>query len=230
VNEIDYVAAISELENKYNLILRGFDLSKLFSDSKLSGIFLAMPDQSYFKSSIKVMIVGQETRSWRDKECVIRNQHNIDFDSIRESMSASLNFIKKNPGRSRFLQFYKKASSRINFGEVNSSVWCNQFCVSFKGGSPVKSKNFNQIEELSSLLLRAQFETLKPDVAIFAVGSSRDKFLKETFVCENSKVITPRRLWNFKVGNTNCYRVNHPRWYGSSKYIDEAIELSKVCT
>lgn len=96
----------------------------------------------------------------------------------------------------------------------------------------MKAPSFKVIESLSAKLLRAQFEVLKPNVAIFTVGSARDQFIKDTFhELETQSVIHPRRLWHFKIGDTHCFRTNHPRWSGSKRYIDEALALAKeVCT
>lgn len=220
---------IDKLEKRYQDILSRFELSKIYDDDKLSGIFLAKPASSYFESDRKVIVIGQETKGWRKNECRIKNGSNTDIESIRASMDCSLNFNLKKPKTSRFRQFYKKASSFLDSGTgdaYNSAIWSNQFCMSFNGKSPRKSKSFAEIQQLSSLLLQAQFEILKPDIAIFTVGSGRDVFIKEAFIHETVEVITPRRLWHFKVGNTQCFRTNHPRWHGSYPYLKEALELS----
>jgi len=226
-------STIKALENRYQEILSRFDLPKIYSDGFLSGVFLAKPDESYFDAERKVIIVGQETRAWRNPICKIRNGYDIDIPSIQDSMNASLSFNRKDPKKSRFRQFYKKASttlSKSTSDPKNSAVWANQFCMSFKGKSPRKSGSFGEIQKLSSLLLQAQFEILKPDVAIFTVGSSRDFFIKETFSYETVRVITPRRLWHFKIDNTHCFRVNHPRWPGSAPYLRETLSLSQKLT
>jgi len=83
---------------------------------------------------------------------------------------------------------------------------------------------------LSSDLLKAQFEILKPDVIIFAVGSGRDKYIKETFGSYKTiKVIESKRLWHFEIGDTKCFRINHPcaRIKNKQRYLDTAIELAK---
>jgi hypothetical protein len=220
---------IDKLEKRYQEILGSFELPKIYSDDRLSGIFLAKPDKSFFESDRKVIIIGQETRGWRNKECRIKNGFNTDIESIRDAMDFSLIFNREKPKTSRFRQFYKKASSYLDSGTgdaYNSAIWSNQFCMSYKGKSPRKSKCFEGIRNLSSQLLQAQFEILKPDIAIFTVGSGRDVFIKETFKHKTVKVITPRRLWHFKVDHTHCFRTNHPRWFGSSKYLNKALELS----
>jgi len=227
------VDVINLLEKRYQEILCQFDLSEIYSDKDLSGVFLAKPDDSYFLAAKKVIIVGQETRGWRRNSCKIKNGYNLDLESIRDSMDASLIFNYKEPKTSRFRQFYKKASKALDSNTSNpknSAVWSNQFCMSFKGKSPRKSISFPIIQEISSLLLKAQFEILKPDVVIFTVGSARDSFIKDIFDYKTIEVITPRRLWHFKIGDTHCFRVNHPRWSGSAPYLNEAISLANKIT
>ncbi|TKF16673.1 hypothetical protein FCV43_18080 [Vibrio genomosp. F6] len=226
---------VSLLMEKHRDILLDVELKTLFQDENLSGLFLASPHKSYESSSCKLMIVGQETRSWRNRTCHFKNEYSVTDQAVLESMECSSEFNTKAPKRSRFRQFYKKSSVALNSNSLdpeNAAVWANQFCVSHYGKSPVKAPSFKVIEYLSAKLLRAQFEVLKPNVAIFTVGSARDQFIKDTFhELETQSVIHPRRLWHFKIGDTHCFRTNHPRWSGSKRYIDEALALAKeVCT
>jgi len=228
-----YKSMINELENKYFEILKKTDFNILYQDTKLSGIFLAMPDRSYISGNRKVMVVGQETKKWRNDSCDAKNIKKVDTDSVRNSMNTSLEFNKKMPKKSKFRQFYKKVSKSLCKGSLdpnNSAVWANQFCISYKSGSPVKSDQFEIIKELSSELLKAQLEILNPDVIFFTTGSGRDEYIKDTFDYETIKVIEPRRFWHFKIGNINCFRTNHPRSRYSPPYLKQAVELAKEIT
>lgn len=230
---MDSYQKIAQLEARYCEIIRETDLRGLYGNSQLSGVFLASPSNAYFESSKKVFIIGQETRNWRGAKCHIKNEYSSDINAIRESMQATLDFNQKKPKSSKFRQFYIKASnllSKSNSDPKHSAVWTNQFCISYKGNSPVHSDAFPEIKELSKKLLKAQFEILSPDIAIFTVGSSRDKYIKEALDVTTIDVIHPRRLWHFKVGDTNCFRCNHPRWHGANRYLAEALELAKALT
>ena len=230
---MDSLKVVAELENKYCQIIGSNDLEKLYENKHLSGVFLAAPSHSYFESKRRVMIIGQETRSWRAAKCQIKNEYRSDVYAVRDSMQATLEFNKRKPKTSRFRQFYTKASIDLTRATVNmkqAAVWSNQFCVSYKGNSPTKSSAFPEIRELSKKLLLAQFEVLKPDVAIFTVGSARDKYIKEAFDCKTIDVVVPRRLWHFKIGDTHCFRCNHPRWYGASSFLNQAQFLAKKYT
>lgn len=222
---------LSDLEDEYQRILSSSDVSHIYEDPNLSGLFLACPRESYFESSRKVIIIGQETKSWRKKECKIKNASDYGLSSIRESMASTLKTNSRRPGTSKFGQFYLKASEALsdNMDKEKakySALWSNQFCISHKNSSPIKSVKFSCIEELSAKLLQAQFEILKPDVAIFTVGSSRDKYIKSAFEYDTVNVVVPGRLWHFKIGETHCFRCNHPRWPGAKEFLDKAITLA----
>lgn len=233
MSDVTYKNALRELEGRYLEVLQNIDLPDLFKDQHLSGLFLPKPDASFFSSKCKVMIIGQETKNWRNAKCEAKNQKCVDIESVRKSMDASLKVNAKKAGRCKFRQFYKKASKVLcsdSADPSNSALWSNQFCISYKSASPLKSDKFCIIKELSSALLQIQFEVLKPDVVIFTVGSGRDKYIKDTFQYEESNVIEPRRLWNFRINKTNCFRTNHPRSSVSPPYLKQVIELARIHT
>jgi hypothetical protein len=233
MSDTTYRNKLRELEQLYLEALQDFDLNDLFEDQDLSGLFLPKPDESFFSSNCKVMIIGQETKSWRNAKCEAKNLKYVDVDTIRRSMDSSLEVNAKKAGRCKFRQFYKKTSKILckdSTNPSNSALWSNQFCISYKSASPLKSEKFEMIKSLSSKLLQAQFEILKPDVAIFTVGSSRDKYIKDSFKCEASNVIEPRRLWRFRITNTDCFRTNHPRSSVSKLSLKKAIELARIYT
>lgn len=218
------------LSQAYLNILKNAPLESLYTEVALSGIFLASPSEAYFSSPKKLMVVGQETRSWRNKECKIKNSNDLSQAAILETMEASEIFNKKKPKNSKFRQSYKKASNIIcsqSSSPAESAVWANQFCISKKRGSPTKSQNFDIIQNISHKILKAQIDILKPDVALFFTGADRDKFLKSCFPnYKTIDIIEPRRLWKFKINDTICYRTNHPRWGESGSYINKAIKLA----
>ena len=228
-----YRSVINDLESKYFEILAKFDFNAIYDDENLSGIFLAMPDRSYISSDRKVMVIGQETKKWRNDSCDAKNINQVTINSVRESMTTSLEFNKKLPKKSKFRQFYKQASKSLcgnSLDPDNSAVWANQFCISYKSGSPIKSDKFETIKALSSELLNAQLEVLNPDVIFFTTGSARDKYIKDSFDYKTIDVIEPRRLWHFKIGDINCFRTNHPRSGYSPPYLKQAIVLANKIT
>ncbi|ASI93576.1 hypothetical protein [Vibrio rotiferianus] len=231
-----YNGSVAKLEEAYYSILKKTDFSRIYSTKNLSGTFLACPDESYFESKRKVLFIGQEPKTWRIN-CPIRHGSNVSREIIKQSMSDSLIQSKMPPGKHKLLRFYNKCSSELSGGGKESScsaVYSNQFCMSYNRKSPEKSTAFSMIANLSNQLLKAQFDILKPDVAIFTTGSSRDSHLKSAFIYSDSKVIEPRRLWYFKVNETHCFRINHPSARQAlqldlERYQNKAILEAKLC-
>lgn len=217
-----------KLAERYFEALQSADLESIYSEDHHSGIFLPAPHESYFSGGMKVFVVGQETRGWRSKVCEAKQRQPVSWNGVLASMDNTLRFNLQKPRTSKFRQFYKSASKRLCVGSSdpsNAAVWSNQFCISYKGGDAIQSPKIETIKDLSSRILRAQFEILKPAIAIFTVGHSRDAYLKQCFpLYKTVKVHEPKRLWEFLVGDTRCFRTNHPTWGGSNPFLREAVE------
>ncbi|MFC1234402.1 hypothetical protein [Vibrio sp. F74] len=233
-----YKEAILQLEAAYQEALSSADFSKIYATPHLSGVFLACPDETYFESKRKVLFIGQEPKAWRTY-CPIRHGEKITEKLIRESMFDTLKQSKLPAKKHKLIKFYKRCSLELAEGVQefqHSAVYSNQFCMSFKKRSPDSSPAFSMIADLSKRLLKAQFDILKPDVAIFTTGSDRDSYIKQAL--ENYRtveVIVPRRLWHFQVNDTHCFRINHPSAQQAIKlefvrYQNDAIEKAKSCT
>lgn len=226
----DYDAVKSQLAQRYYEVLANAHLDKIYGAAYHSGIFLSAPHESYFTAAKKVFIVGQETRGWRSKDCEAKLHHKMSIEGVVSSMDDTLSYNLKMPKQSKFRQFYKSASSQLcadSSDPENAALWSNQFCVSYKGRSTTKSPQLEAIQHVSSQLLQAQFEILKPDVVIFTTGHSRDKYLRQCFAYETVQVHEPKRLWEFMVGETRCFRTNHPSWGGSQYFLREAVNKAK---
>lgn len=217
-----------KLAERYLDALQSVDLESIYSEDHHSGIFLPAPHEAYFSGGMKVLLVGQETRGWRSKDCEAKQRQPISWDGILASMENTLRFNLKKPRTSKFRQFYKSASKRLcskSSDPSNAAVWSNQFCISYKGSNSIKSPKIEIIKDLSFLILRAQFEILKPEIAIFTVGSSRDAYLKQCFpMYKTVEIHEPKRLWEFMVGDVRCFRTNHPTWGSSYPFLREAVE------
>lgn len=223
-----YDEAKLELAQRYHEELKRVDLEDIYSDDYHSGVFFAAPHESYFSGGMKVFIIGQETRGWRSNACEAKLRQPISLNGILTSMESTLQFNLKSPRASKFRQFYKMASERLCINSSNPSnaaLWSNQFCISYKGKNAVKSPKFRAIQYLSCQILRAQFEVLKPDIAIFTTGYGRDDYLKQCFTTyETIQIHKPKRLWEFMVGDVRCFRTNHPTWGGSNQFLREVVK------
>lgn len=174
----------------------------------LTGIFLP----SATDKPMKLMIVGMETRGWNGAFDQIHQQDLSDY--IGAAMSKHERFQVMEPGRSSFGRFHRDAAKAL--GCLRSEVgWGNLFAVAYKKGSPKRDpKSFAAVQELSRQLLREQIKILKPQAIIFVSGWRYDADLKGALgdLIEASCVIEKKALWEFRIGDTLCYRTSHPRY------------------
>jgi hypothetical protein len=221
------------LAQRYLNILSESDLSEVYDSSPaVSGLFLSGLPTSFGSAKHRIMVVGMETKAWRNKSCPFRRGDIPTIDAVVESMSVHRECLEGAPGRHKFLQFLKHVvkaiSSRISSSEA-TVVWANLFCVSHAGGTPTRSPAFEYIRTLSARLLRAQIEVVDPDVIFFTTGAAYDSFLKSCFPDRtNSRSVEPRCLWEFRLGRAWCYRTSHPRYVAHNRWRHQALDLAAL--
>ena len=221
------------LIEKYSTILKDIDERFLDPDKKtspnyahLSGLFLPSVSDKYFEAKNKIMIVGRETKAWNvlTKEHSFTNIDNYISDSVEKHKRFFASQLhKKNSKGAAFHNFTRSIANKC--GE-SGLIYSNLFCFSFKKSNPANSELFHDIMNYSEQLLKAQIETLKPDVIIFANGSSTAKYRRMMFpidgpdcVCSNfndyvHEGIENIQLWSFDLyKNIKCYRIMHPSSY-----------------
>ena len=135
--------------------------------------------------------------------------------------------------RSRFTQYHFRLARELNF-PPQAIVYANLLAWDYDGLTPLNRPQ-NEVQEviLASLkLLAVQIKHLEPDFIIFASGARRtDYIIKQVLTelggYETSSVISGK-LWEFKTGNTICFRIAHPRaMRGHQKYREEVIARIK---
>lgn len=210
------------LVDAYTEILNPEMLSKFEGkDEGLAGVFLPSAPEG----GMDVMIVGMETKGWNG---AFSNIHSEDLGTyINLSMERYQKYLEKKPKRSGFEQFHRQVAKRLSC-ERNQIGWGNLLAVSYKQATPVRCSAFEAIQELSSSLLRKQIEIIRPKVIIFVCGWRYDRYLKHCLgdLISDSKVHTPKALWQFNVGDTLCFRTSHPRYLSGSRYRKEALSLA----
>ncbi|MHA6639415.1 hypothetical protein ACP6JA_12220 [Stutzerimonas frequens] len=191
------------------------------TDDGLAGIFLPSAPEC----AMDVMIVGMETKGWNGAFSDIRSEDLSSY--ISHAMERHANYLAKRPKRSSFEQFHRKVAKRLGC-ERNQVGWSNILAVDYKKGSPIHCSAFEAIRELSSLLLRKQVEIIQPKTIIFVCGWRYDKYLKHCLgdLISGSNVRTPKALWQFKVGDTLCFRTSHPRYVSGDQYREKALSLA----
>ncbi len=117
-------------------------------------------------------------------------------------------------------------------------MYANLLAWDYDGLTPLNRPQ-NEVQEviLASLkLLAVQIKHLEPDFMIFASGARRTDYIIKQVLTElggyETSSVIPGKLWEFKTGNTICFRIAHPRaMRGHQKYRDEVIaRIKQLCT
>lgn len=243
------------LLDEYGRILKELKLDSFnHNEDKYSGVFLPVPFDEYWSSSLKVMLVGRETAGWNtdnQKNTIKRvaefAENNKISDLVQEAterykrhlpVSKNGKIITKT--RSRFKQYFFRLAKEL---EVNpeSIIYGNLFAWDYNKKSPrTRPKNeLKEITEVSKKLLAAQIRCLRPDVIIFAAGFVgvdqviRDLFEEHFSGYENGEVISGK-YWEFKpvddeFSNIECFRIAHPRaTHGHREFREKVIQSIKA--
>jgi hypothetical protein len=237
------------LLDEYGRILKElkFDSFK-HNEDKYSGVFLPVPFDEYWSSSLKIMLVGRETAGWNtdnQKNTIKRvaefSENNKISDLLQEAterykrhlpVSKDGKVITKT--RSRFKQYFFRLAKELEV-DPKSIVYANLFAWDYDKKSPrTRPKNeLEEITEISKKLLAAQIKFLRPDVIIFAAGFvGIDPIIKQLFNknfsgYKNREVISGK-YWGFEAGNATCFRIAHPRaTHGHGEFRDQVIKRIK---
>jgi len=185
----------------------------------LSGVFLPVVDDAYVQSKVRVMLVGQEPRTWGAGLHTLAGEDSpaVLGAYVQSQMAAYRKFAPTPPGRSRFRQFHARLHARLrnHVGPGRDAiVWANLLCMSRKRASPCESKKIGEIAALSRDLLNVQFAVLQPQLVVFATGYGYDPFLKQQIgEYQTLPGLKPKQYWPFAVPHLHfqAWRVRHPR-------------------
>jgi hypothetical protein len=188
----------------------------------LSGLFLPSVPENLGRARHRIMVIGSETAQWN----VLKE--NEAFTSlpayIEKAMAKHQAFFKERlkDNKSRGYTFHNFMRSVADRCGSDGLIYSNLFCFDWNRGSPLRQKEyFPVIEKYSEMLIKAQIETLKPQVIIFANGMtsvpSRRKFFPidgADRVCTtrtDHPSIRNRHLWEFGLyDEIRCFRIHHP--------------------
>ncbi|WP_439672892.1 Uracil DNA glycosylase superfamily protein (plasmid) [Cupriavidus necator] len=228
-NDIDLTTRT--LAQRYLDILNNCSLQDIFHDPRnSSGLFLPGVSRGFANAKHRVMVVGMETKAWRNETCPFKQGMIPTFQAVFESMDIQRKCLEGPAGRHKFLQFLKqvnKVARESLSGADVSIVWANMFCVSHASKSPTKSRAVAHIQALSAKLLRAQIDVVDPDVVLFTTGAGYDSFVRECFPeRSDSKVIEQRCLWEFRLGRAFCFRTSHPRYVAHNHWREQAMDIA----
>jgi hypothetical protein len=233
----------SRILKKINI--EAFDLDK----DKYSGVFLPVPFDEYWKSEVKIMLVGRETAGWNTNNKKNTIKRVVDFaednnmdELVYEAVSRYKNHLPLDQNgkvitksRSRFKQYYFRLAKELRVNP-KSIIYANLFAWDYDKKTPRlrPESELDEITTISQRLLASQITHLKPDFVIFSAGfSGVDSVIKGLFNkyfdgYENSAQVIPRKLWEFKAADATCFRIAHPRaTYGHGEFRDMVIQRIK---
>lgn len=189
----------------------------------LSGLFLASAPTTLHQAQHRIMVVGRETRAWnvlKAEESFSNIDEYIEKALFKQQGFMAKHLVKPKGQGCSFFNFLRAISARSG---NEGLIWANLFCFSWKRSSPMRTTLFPIIKELSEQLLKLQIQALKPDIIIFANGTSTAAIRQQYFphkgpesVCSESKHfvmqgIAKKQLWSFKLDNKyQCFRIQHP--------------------
>jgi hypothetical protein len=190
------------------------DAKPLFDDKhlqELSAPLLISISESYLCAPVRIMFVGKETNGWWDKLSA--------YYATEDALAPLLQRYQKQMGKSkwsgRFFQMLSRTARELNSAPADAIAWTNLMRTDWEQGKGYSrnSKEFSTaLTKISQEMLRFEVELLRPDVIIFACGTSYDSVIKETFPHRtNSEPIVKRALWQFNVGEILCFRAQHPQ-------------------
>ncbi|MEG1488508.1 hypothetical protein [Acinetobacter sp.] len=212
------------LEKEYLKILENIDESFfniLHPDSKykegLSGLFLASEPDEYWSAKNKILIIGAETRGWNIK---LTQGYSLEhyLDTAIEKNKAFFKKMMSTP-RTKKITFHDFTRAVADKSGSDGLIYCNLFCFAWKEKSPIKSKYFEQIKNISSALLNVQIQYFEPNIIIFANGSSSTIYRREFFdpalyangQSYESDDVAKNQLYKFTYDDKFlCYRIQHP--------------------
>ncbi|APS30187.1 hypothetical protein H4F38_17160 [Pectobacterium brasiliense] len=236
------------LINAYRQILQGLNAQSFnLVEDKYSGIFLPIPSDEYWRSPVKVMLVGRETAGWNTlngKNTMSRTLGLLPNASIEQVIEEAIERYKEHlnemyhlKSRSRFRQYHFRLSRELGI-PPQAIAHANLLAWDYGRQTPL-TRPENEVQEVISAslkLLEAQIKHLEPNFIIFASGARRTDYIIKQLLTklggyETSSVISGK-LWEFKTGNAICFRIAHPRAMREhKKYRDEVIErIKQRCT
>ncbi|WP_353141428.1 hypothetical protein [Acinetobacter pragensis] len=209
----EYLNILSELDESF--INEKYQNSK--KDEGLSGLFLASEPENYWFAKNKIMVIGAETREWNVK---LDTEYSLE-QYLLSSVEKNKSFFQKmmNEPRTQQITFHDFTRAIADRCGRDGLIYSNLFCFAWNAKSPIKTKYFDQIKNVSFKLLKAQLEYFEPQIIIFANGSQNTVYRREIF---DSKLysegqdyinegISKNHLYQFLFADKyQCYRIQHP--------------------
>ncbi|MGK0366703.1 MAG: hypothetical protein ACI85O_003778 [Saprospiraceae bacterium] len=195
------------------------EIAEKFKTVNLHGPFLTSPGESYKKSKIKLLIIGQETNGWYNIQSKIEGLMNVyeEFNLGKKKSSSPFWNITRKIERILEIEEYSCAWTNLNKYDVNSKR--------------PKGNHEKEISQFDDLLI-SEIEILKPDVCIFFTGPSFDYRLKKIYsdiILQEEENWKHNQLVNLKHEKLPkiSIRTYHPKYLRMKKFESSFLELLK---
>lgn len=234
-----------ELSDRYLKFQRSAKLSKRLA-ARASPPLLVLPHERWKSARVKVLIIGQETLSWKYDPYETGDLGNPietfrDFLEAEHGVRAMWNLYRWYAlGRaypklnSPFWRGFRALSSAIS-GCEDSALWTNVFKVNVSG-SVMKNCKVAEIRELRGAqkgLLSGEIAILKPQVVVFLSGPSYDLTIQGDFPDMQVSEFS-RRFPKSAVGIVRAeglpirtIRTHHPEYLQRSSQLGVLSEISR---
>ena len=182
-------------------------------------LLLFFDEEKYKSSDIHVMIFGQETKGWIDKDNLLGTPEEV--SSVYQNFFCLENFYK-GYGRSSFWKAFRFFQKEIQIANPDKSIYFSWNNINKIGKSEGVGINFKaeKIEREFFSVIVSEVELSKPDVVIFLTGPNRDcsilhHFEDAEFISIDSEIKT-RALAKVKSQflPKNTIRIYHPSYFG----------------
>lgn len=206
--------SLNALYEKYRSALVSF--RETFKEENLSGPLLMKLD-AYYKQSVKLLIVGQQTYGWSDE-----------YDDFNASFETYENFNLGERYRSTpFWSIIRKVEDIIGISNY-SCAWTNLNRYDQDGDEP-KGLVLENIQVLDHLV-KDEISILNPDICIFFTNRKYDYRLKNIFPNININSIDGLKFDHFvKIEHntlpTHSYRFPHPKTIRMQKWENNFLHV-----
>ena len=180
-------------------------------------------ERQYEQSDIKVMIIGQETNGWHEKE-------EVSIESLQKLYSGFYFGGDCWSYGGQFWNGFKRLKNSLvdRFPDKKIElVWNNLVKIGKKKDKGFPPDYIYEIEREYFNVLQKELDILKPNLIVFFSGPNYDHIIEEKFgklsynVCS---LFDTRRLAKIDFPNTNfCFRTYHPNYLFRNN-IDDFIE------
>lgn len=207
------------------------NLKKLELSKYANPLLLSFDNARYESADIRVMIFGQETKGWLNKNGLLDN---VDDASSRYHNFFCLGNFYKGYGRSSFWKAFRFFSKEIQNANPDKNIyfsWNNINKIGKFEGAGIDSE-VEKIEREFFSVIKSEVDLFKPDIVIFLTGPSRDSNIRYHFedaeFISIDSTIKSRSMAKIKSQYLpeNTIRLYHPSYFGGfNKLRKQAVSL-----